>query len=56
MSEWLDIMLGEIARKQEEEKAAREEAARRQRESHADDVSGPGEPVTTRDNGAGYSK
>ena len=29
MSEWLDIMLAEIARKNEEERLAREEAARR---------------------------
>jgi hypothetical protein len=36
MSEWLDIMLGEIARKQDEEKAAREEAARR----HPEDSTG----------------
>ena len=30
MSEWLDLMLGEIARKNEEEEAARKEAARRE--------------------------
>lgn len=30
MSEWLDIMLAEIARKSEEEKLAREEEARRE--------------------------
>ncbi len=29
MSEWLDLMLAEVTRKQEEEKAALEEAARR---------------------------
>ena len=29
MSEWLDIMLGEVARKKEEEKSALEEAAQR---------------------------
>ena len=29
MSEWLDIMLGEIARKKAEQQAAREEAERR---------------------------
>ena len=33
-----DIMLGEIARKQEEEQAAREESVRRQQESHADEA------------------
>ena len=32
MSEWLDLMLAEIARKKDEEKAAREEAARRDEE------------------------
>jgi len=32
MSEWLDLMLAEIARKKDEEKAAREEAARRNQE------------------------
>jgi hypothetical protein len=36
MSEWLDIMLSEIARKRQEEKAAKEEAARRA-ESASDD-------------------
>jgi vacuolar-type H+-ATPase subunit E/Vma4 len=30
MSEWLDLMLAEIARKKEEEKTALEEAARRE--------------------------
>ncbi len=32
MSEWLDIMLSEIARKKQEEKEAREESARRNEE------------------------
>ena len=38
MSEWLDIMLAEIARKQEEERAAREEAWRRERGSRTDEA------------------
>lgn len=29
MSEWLDLMLAEVTRKKDEEKAAQEEAARR---------------------------
>jgi len=33
MSEWLDLMLGEVARKNEEEKMALEEAARREKSS-----------------------
>ncbi len=37
MSEWLDVMLSEIARKREEEKAAKEEAARRSAESASAD-------------------
>jgi hypothetical protein len=53
MSEWLDIMLGEIARKQEEDTAAREEAARRQHEKHADGVARLDESVTTGDKTAG---
>jgi hypothetical protein len=32
MSEWLDIMLSEIARKKQEEKEAREETVRRNEE------------------------
>ena len=36
MSEWLDIMLGEIARKKDEEKAAREESARREKSETED--------------------
>jgi len=38
MSEWLDIMLAEIARKQEEERAAREEARRRELGSPTDEA------------------
>jgi hypothetical protein len=38
MSEWLDIMLAEIARKQEEECAARDEVLRRERGSRADEA------------------
>jgi hypothetical protein len=45
MSEWLDIMLAEIARKKEEDRVAREEAARREKAA-AEKAQRPPQPVS----------
>lgn len=46
MSEWLDIMLGEIAGRREERQEAQEEAARRAKESTGDAGAKPGKAET----------
>jgi hypothetical protein len=46
LSEWLELMLAEIARKREEAKREREERARRDAEREAREADGP--PATRR--------
>ena len=48
MSEWLDLMLDEVARKQREAKAAREESQRRAREKQADSAKKPKPPAQSK--------
>ncbi len=43
MSEWLDLMLEEIARKQREAAEADKEAQRRQQEQDKQEEAGPGQ-------------
>jgi hypothetical protein len=44
LSEWLELMLAEIARKREEAKREREERARRDAERKAREADGPPAP------------
>ena len=48
MSEWLDLMLDEVARKQREAKAAREESQRRAQETQADAAKKPKPPAQSK--------